>query len=351
MCAIESSRDMVMTSLHTPEFDRPEWRVMTEKRRDSGIFAMLTLRSLALLALGTAATSLRALPALGRARTVTSRAACVVAAAGTAGAAAPVPMDLVGDGGVIKTVMRGGAGEAPTKGAIVEVHYDGKLLPSGDRFDSSRERGKTFKFTLGEGKVIGGWEVGVASMRVGELSVLQCAPQYAYGEKGIPPTIPPAATLQFEVELLSLQQPKQEARTFADDNPEPPRTPAEIEQAYARRMATKEVPKSGLDGALDWIKNIYIIGLFRGEKGVRARTQRALRGEGRSVSLMRGPLDRRRAAAVVPQPADHIPFDLRRRRRRFLSRDLARRGASRRGCARWRRSERHPRRRDPMIRR
>ena len=193
--------------------------------------------------------------------------------------------------------------------------------------------------------------MGVASMRVGELSVLQCAPQYAYGEKGIPPTIPPAATLQFEVELLSLQQPKQEARTFADDNPEPPRTPAEIEQAYARRMATKEVPKSGLDGALDWIKNIYIIGLFRGEKGVRARTQRALRGEGRSVSLMRGPLDRRRAAAVVPQPADHIPVDLCRRRRRFLSRDLARRGASRRGCARWRRSERHPRRRDPMIRR
>ena len=97
------------------------------------------------------------------------------------------------------------ATELEAHGTTVEVHYDGTLLATGARFDSSRERGKTFKFTLGEGKVIGGWEVGVASMKPGERSVLTCSPSYAYGDKGIPPIIPPASALQFEVELLSVQ--------------------------------------------------------------------------------------------------------------------------------------------------
>ena len=114
-------------------------------------------------------------------------------------------LDLVGDGGVLKRVLQAGSGESPVKGTTVEVHYDGTLLATGARFDSSRERGKTFKFTLGEGKVIGGWEVGVASMKPGERSVLTCSPSYAYGDKGIPPIIPPASALQFEVELLSVQ--------------------------------------------------------------------------------------------------------------------------------------------------
>jgi FKBP-type peptidyl-prolyl cis-trans isomerase len=100
-------------------------------------------------------------------------------------------VDLVGDGGVIKTVLAAGAGARPTRGAMVEVHYVGRLVETGAVFDSSRARGKTFKFSLGEGKVIGGWEVGVSSMQVGELSEITCSPQYAYGAKGIPPMIPP----------------------------------------------------------------------------------------------------------------------------------------------------------------
>ena len=60
-------------------------------------------------------------------------------------------LDLVGDGGVLKRVLQAGSGESPVKGTTVEVHYDGTLLATGARFDSSRERGKTFKFTLGEG--------------------------------------------------------------------------------------------------------------------------------------------------------------------------------------------------------
>lgn len=103
----------------------------------------------------------------------------------TVGAEAPA-LDLVGDGGVLKQVMQAGGGAMPPRGATVEVHYEGRLAETGAVFDSSRSRGKTFKFTLGEGKVIGGWEVGLSSMRVGETATLTCASQYAYGAKGIP---------------------------------------------------------------------------------------------------------------------------------------------------------------------
>lgn len=81
------------------------------------------------------------------------------------------------------------------------VHYVGKLT-DGTTFDSSRDRGEEFEFELGKGAVIKGWDQGVATMRKGELAVLTCHPDYAYGENGSPPKIPPNATLQFEVELL-----------------------------------------------------------------------------------------------------------------------------------------------------
>lgn len=171
-------------------------------------------------------------------------------------------MDLVGDGGVLKRVLQAGNGDSPVKGTTVEVHYDGTLLSTGARFDSSRERGKTFKFTLGEGKVIGGWEVGVASMKPGELSVLTCSPSYAYGDKGIPPIIPPSSSLQFEVELLSVQAAPKARTTIAEDNPENERTPQSIQAAYEKRMAAMPAKKEGLEGLIEWAKGIYIFGLF-----------------------------------------------------------------------------------------
>ena len=170
-------------------------------------------------------------------------------------------MDLVGDGGVLKTLLTAGAGAQPSRGATVEVHYEGRLADTGAVFDSSRARGKTFRFTLGEGKVIGGWEVGVSSMQVGELCEITCSPQYAYGAKGIPPMIPPSATLRFEVELLSVEA-KVDAQSFADDNFETARTPSAISAAYQSKMAAKEAPAEGLQGVLDWAKSIYIFGLF-----------------------------------------------------------------------------------------
>jgi len=156
-------------------------------------------------------------------------------------------VDLVGDGGVLKATTGAGTGMQPMRGSTVEVHYEGRLASSGERFDSSRERGRPFKFTLGEGKVIGGWEVGVASMLKGETATLTCSPQYAYGSKGIPPLIPPDATLVFDVELLNVEAPISDAGTFASDNANVPRTPVDIQRAYEDRLAAQPVKKEGLE--------------------------------------------------------------------------------------------------------
>eukprot|EP00026_Physarum_polycephalum_P009127 Phypoly_transcript_09239.p1 GENE.Phypoly_transcript_09239~~Phypoly_transcript_09239.p1 ORF type:complete len:413 (+),score=126.11 Phypoly_transcript_09239:104-1342(+) len=121
---------------------------------------------------------------------------------------ADTPMDegtinVTEDGGIVKKILREGEGsEKPTKGADVTVHYVGTLL-DGTEFDSSRGRGDPFKFKLGVGQVIKGWDQGVATMKKGELALLTCKSEYAYGASGSPPKIPPNATLQFEVELLS----------------------------------------------------------------------------------------------------------------------------------------------------
>lgn len=109
---------------------------------------------------------------------------------------------LTADGGVIKKVLKVGEGwETPSKGDVVEVHYVG-TLEDGSKFDSSRDRGDPFTFTLGTGNVIKGWDEGVKTMKKGEKSLLTCKSDYAYGASGSPPKIPPHATLNFEVELL-----------------------------------------------------------------------------------------------------------------------------------------------------
>lgn len=107
------------------------------------------------------------------------------------------------DGGLFKTILQPGAeGDGPLKNDEVFVHYTGRLL-NAEVFDSSVDRGEPFKFKLGTGAVIKGWDVGVATMKKGEKCILTCRPSYGYGENGSPPKIPGNATLQFEVELLS----------------------------------------------------------------------------------------------------------------------------------------------------
>ncbi|XP_019188626.1 PREDICTED: peptidyl-prolyl cis-trans isomerase FKBP62-like [Ipomoea nil] len=109
----------------------------------------------------------------------------------------------IGDQGLKKKLVKEGAGwETPEPGDEVEVHYTGTLL-DGTKFDSSRDRGTPFKFTLGQGQVIKGWDQGIKTMKKGECCIFTIPPDLAYGESGSPPTIPPNATLQFDVELLS----------------------------------------------------------------------------------------------------------------------------------------------------
>uniref|UniRef100_A0A8R1XZE7 peptidylprolyl isomerase n=1 Tax=Onchocerca volvulus TaxID=6282 RepID=A0A8R1XZE7_ONCVO len=109
------------------------------------------------------------------------------------------------NGGVLKKILVEGVGEHhPSKGDSVYVHYVG-TLENGEQFDSSRDRSEPFNFTLGNGQVIKGWDLGVASMKKGEKCDLICRADYAYGENGSPPKIPGGATLKFEIELLSWQ--------------------------------------------------------------------------------------------------------------------------------------------------
>lgn len=99
--------------------------------------------------------------------------------------------------------MKTGTGAEAKAGQQVSVHYTG-WLTDGKKFDSSLDRGQPFKFMLGAGQVIPGWDKGVAGMKVGGKRKLTIPPQMGYGERGAGGVIPPNATLVFEVELLGV---------------------------------------------------------------------------------------------------------------------------------------------------
>ena len=99
-----------------------------------------------------------------------------------------------------------GTGPPAQAGQEVTVHYVG-TLEDGTQFDSSRDRGVPFVFPLGMGRVIAGWDEGVAGMQVGSLRILMIPGNLGYGAQGSPPAIPPHATLIFEVELLEILSP------------------------------------------------------------------------------------------------------------------------------------------------
>jgi peptidylprolyl isomerase len=100
-----------------------------------------------------------------------------------------------------------GTGAQPKTGQTVVVHYTGWLWENdakGKKFDSSVDRNQPFKFQLG-GRVIKGWNEGVATMKVGGKRLLLIPPQLAYGPQGYGGVIPPNATLLFEVELMGIE--------------------------------------------------------------------------------------------------------------------------------------------------
>jgi FKBP-type peptidyl-prolyl cis-trans isomerase len=99
--------------------------------------------------------------------------------------------------------LKVGTGAEAKPGQTVSVHYTGTLT-NGTKFDSSKDRGKPFQFPLGAGKVIKGWDQGVAGMKVGGVRKLTIPPHLGYGDRGAAGVIPGGATLIFEVELLGV---------------------------------------------------------------------------------------------------------------------------------------------------
>ena len=96
-----------------------------------------------------------------------------------------------------------GSGKVAETGQNVTVHYTG-WLTNGTKFDSSKDHGQPFTFPLGGGRVIKGWDKGVAGMKVGGVRKLTIPPDLGYGSRGAGGVIPPNATLVFEVELLGV---------------------------------------------------------------------------------------------------------------------------------------------------
>jgi len=102
--------------------------------------------------------------------------------------------------------IRVGTGAEAVAGKTVSVHYVGTLHANGKKFDASRDRGKPFDFPLGAGRVIKGWDQGVAGMKVGGMRKLTIPPHLAYGSTGVGNgLIPGNSTLVFEVELLDVR--------------------------------------------------------------------------------------------------------------------------------------------------
>lgn len=97
-----------------------------------------------------------------------------------------------------------GSGAQAAAGKVVRVHYTGKF-PDGKVFDSSIGRGEPIEFELGAGRVIKGWDEGIALMKVGSKAQLIIPPELAYGERGAGGVIPANATLVFDVELVSVK--------------------------------------------------------------------------------------------------------------------------------------------------
>jgi len=100
--------------------------------------------------------------------------------------------------------IKKGTGAPALAGKEVSVNYTG-WLTNGKEFDSSLDSGEPIKFTLGVGQVIKGWDEGIAGMKVGGKRQLRIPPALAYGSRGAPPSIPPNATLVFDVELMAVK--------------------------------------------------------------------------------------------------------------------------------------------------
>ena len=104
----------------------------------------------------------------------------------------------------IFTVTPGDGKTFPKQGDKLAMHYTGTLKETGAKFDSSRDRGEPFSFTIGVGQVIQGWDQGVMEMSLGQRATLDIPAQLGYGANGAGGAIPPNADLLFDVELIAI---------------------------------------------------------------------------------------------------------------------------------------------------
>ena len=140
-------------------------------------------------------------------------AAATLAIAAAMGLATPTTAQTKGTAvttstGLIITDSVVGAGASPKTGQVCVMHYTGWLYENGvkgKKFDSSVDRGSPFEFPIGTGRVIKGWDEGVASMKVGGKRTLIIPPALGYGARGAGGVIPANATLMFDVELLGVK--------------------------------------------------------------------------------------------------------------------------------------------------
>ena len=149
--------------------------------------------------------------ATGTAAAHAAQTAAVSTPTPSAGAATPPPISgkptaVALSGGLQYIDVVTGTGPAAQTGSTVSVEYTGWLATTGQKFDSSYDRGgQAFSVTLGQGQVIPGWDQGLVGMKVGGTRRLLIPPTLAYGAQGQPPTIPANATLLFDVTLVSLK--------------------------------------------------------------------------------------------------------------------------------------------------
>lgn len=128
--------------------------------------------------------------------------ASLIVAAAHAQAPAALPADKVLPSGVALKWTAAGAGASPLATDTVQVHYRG-TLPDGKEFDSSFKRGEPTSFPLN--RVVPCWTQALRHMKVGDTADITCPPATAYGERGIPGTIPPNTVLKFQVQLLAVK--------------------------------------------------------------------------------------------------------------------------------------------------
>ncbi len=124
---------------------------------------------------------------------------------------APAPpacaeQSFVTESGVRYRDLKCGSGALPERGWILSTDYTGTLA-NGEEFDSTRSQPEPFRFSVGSGQNIPGWDEGVVGMRVGGIRRVVIPPELAYGDDGLPPRVPPDATLVYRIELLEARAP------------------------------------------------------------------------------------------------------------------------------------------------